>query len=279
MTDIPEDFEYIAKGFKSLGIPTSDIAFYNHPKFLEAEIQNPKLIELYAAFVRLRPRDDAYEEYARKIVPLVAQILAEEIQSDGQLGACVDAAQMLNKILEELGIWSYLVQGSMTISEPSLPCPTYFWLFDEKPIPGHVWVTAPPFDVIDITLKAQPYERHEADLLPIVVVSEGEMRIRPESTEFLEPSILASALSRVGGPIKTVHERAYPGMMSAVNFFPSWQLKKGKLILRYATGGISLSDAPNLTAIKNRKWNGRHAFAVLSDIIRPALDAADDKLV
>ncbi|MBL1406510.1 MAG: hypothetical protein COC00_011045 [Rhizobiales bacterium] len=240
---------------------------------MRAEADNASVLELYAAFVRMRPRDADYDTHVKETVPIVTRKLAEEIQSDGQLGACVDVAQMLNKILEELGIWSYSVQGSLTIMDPSLPNPTCFWMFDEKPVPGHVWVVAPPFDIIDVTLKAQPYGRHEADLLPLVLTSEGGKRIRPSSEEFFEPSLLAAAYRAVGGPRDTIHERTNPGMMSAINFFPSWQLEEGTTRLRYATGGISLSDAPDLPAIKNRTWNGRYASAVLDDIIRPALDA------
>lgn len=75
----------------------------------------------------------------------------------------------------------------------------------------------------------------------------------------------------------SVHKRSNPGMMSAVNFFPSWELKEGSTLLRYATGGVSLSDAPNLAAIKNRTWNGRYAVAVLNDLILPALEAETHK--
>lgn len=277
MIDIPCSFADLEKLFSELGVPTSEIEFYNTPSFMKAEADNSSVLELYAAFVRMRERDADYEADVRRIVPIVADKLAEEIQSDGQLGACVDVAQMLNKILEELGIWSYSVQGSLTITNPALPNPTHFWMFDQQQIPGHVWVVAPPFEIIDVTLKAQPYQRQEAQLVPTVVTSEGGERITPRSDDFFEPSLLLATHHSLGGAIATVHERSHPGIMSAVRFFPSWLVKVGKTQLRYAVGGISLSDAPNLDAIKNRTWNGRYASAVLEDVIRPALRTASHK--
>lgn len=277
MIDIPNDFDTLERLFADLGVPTSDIAFYNHPNFMAAEAENPSVLELYAAYVRLRPRDAAYDKHVRQTVPVVSQTLAEEILSDGQLGACVDASQMVNKILEELGIWSYSILGSLTIADPSLSNPTHFWMFDEKPLAGHVWVVAPPFEIIDVTLKAQPYERGEADLMPDVLTIESSKRIIPNSVDFFETGLLAIAHRTVGGTKETVHQRTHPGMMSAVDFFPSWLVKLNKTRMRYATGGISLSTAPDLEAITNRKWNGRYAAAVLRDVVRPALNAERTK--
>ena len=273
LIDIPEDYQNLVEFFKAQDIPVSDIGFYNHPAFMQAESQNPSFLELYAAFVRLRPREVSYDDHVRKTVPLVAETMAEEILRDGQMGACVDVAQMLNKILEELGIWSYSVQGALTIDAPSLPVPTHFWMFDEKPVPGHVWVVAPPYEIIDITLKAQPYERSEADLLPMFLVSEGSQRVEPKAQDYFEPSLLAQYHLTSGGPISTVHKRSNPGMMSAVKFFPSWELDENGTRIRYATAGITLSDAPNLAAIKNRTWNGRYASDVMKDLILPKLEA------
>lgn len=277
MINIPDNYDALLKLFKTLDIPTDEIGFYNHRSFIRAERRNVSFIELYAAFVRLRSREASYDDHVRKTVPIVAKILAEEILSDGQLGACVDAAQILNKILEELGIWSYSIQGAIKIDAPELPNSTHFWLFDEKPMPGHVWVVAPPYEIIDVTLNAQPYSRNEAELLPQFLISEGGKRVEPNALDFTEPMMLAMQHKMLGGSLRNVHKRTNPGMMSAVNFFPSWELKEGSTLLRYATGGVSLSDAPNLAAIKNRTWNGRYAVAVLNDLILPALEAETHK--
>lgn len=273
MIDIPNDFGTLEKRFADFSVPTTEMAFYNHPAFMVAEAENPSVLELYAAFVRMRTRDAAYDNHVRQTVPIVAQTLAQEILSDGQLGACVDASQMVNKILEELGIWSYSILGSLTIADPSLSSATHFWMFDDQPRAGHVWVVAPPFEIIDVTLKAQPYERGEADLMPDVLALESSERITPNSIDFFETELLAHAHRSVGGARETVHQRTHPGMMSAVDYFPSWLVTQDKARMRYATGGISLSTAPDLEALKNRTWNGRYAAAVLRDVVRPALDA------
>ncbi|EEA94901.1 hypothetical protein [Pseudovibrio sp. JE062] len=268
---IPSTLNELEKQFIKHDIPTSKIAFYNHDNFLRAESKNQSFLELYGAFVRMRKRDADYDKYVRRVVPIVAQQLARETLSDGQKGACVDVALMFTKILEELGVWSYSIQGALKITNPELPTPTHFWMFDEDPIPGHVWVVAPPYEIIDITLQAQPYQRQEANLVPRILLSEGGKRITPKSTDFFEPSLLDRHHQMIGGKIASIHEQTHPSIMSAVKFFPSWLIKEGKTQLRYATAGISLSDAPNLNALKSRTWNGRYASAILEDLVRPAL--------
>ena len=83
---IPADAKILARIFSNRGIPTDQINFYNHPAFLAAERQDPSFLEFYAAWVRARRRDDAYDVHVRRVVPRMADIIADEIARDGQLG-------------------------------------------------------------------------------------------------------------------------------------------------------------------------------------------------
>ena len=65
MIDIPNDFGTLEKRFADLSVPTTEMAFYNHPAFMVAEAENPSVLELYAAFVRMRTRDAAYDNLNR----------------------------------------------------------------------------------------------------------------------------------------------------------------------------------------------------------------------
>lgn len=150
---IPSDLKVLARLFSNRNISTDQVAFYNSAEFLEAERADPSFLEFYGAWVRARPRDSGYDSHARKVVPRVAQIIADEIIRDGQLGVCIDASMMLTKMLEEEGVWCYAAKGALSISEPRLEDPTHFWMIDDEPAAGHVWVVAPPFEIVDVTLQ------------------------------------------------------------------------------------------------------------------------------
>src|SRR4051812_44414155 len=100
---IPSDLKTLTRLFTNRGIPTDSIAFYNHPRFLETEQKDPTFLEFYGAWVRLRPRAAEYDEHVRRVVPRMAEIIANEIGRDRQMGVCIDAAMMLTKMLEEEG--------------------------------------------------------------------------------------------------------------------------------------------------------------------------------
>lgn len=263
----------LSRLFGERGIPTSEIAFYNHPAFLAAEQTDPAFLEFYGAWVRARQRDAAYDTRVRRVVPKIAEILADEIIDDGQLGVCIDASMMLTKMLEEEGIWCYAAKGSLTVSAPGLDEPTHFWIIDDEPAAGHVWVVAPPFEIVDIALKGQLWQRGEAALVPKTVVLETSRPVTPEPYDFMSTSVLARAFRQQGPLPRDFHLRAVPGLVRPAKFFPSWEVDIGETTLRYACAGITVSDGPSLYAIRSRRWNGKLAGELFDEVVRPALRA------
>jgi len=270
----PTDQKTLARLFANRGIPTAAPAFYNNPAFLAAEQDDPAFLEVYGAWVRSRARTADYDAHVRRVVPLIADVVGREIARDGQLGVCVDASMMLTKMLEEEGVWCYGAKGALTILAPSLPEPTHFWMFDETPAAGHVWVVAPPFEIVDVTLKTQPYERGEAALLPDSVVTEHAELIVPSAEEYVAASILRRAHARRGLLPSDIHLQISPDLARATKAFPSWQVQVGTTTLRYAAGGVTVSDGPSLHAITSRRWNGMLAGELFDEVVRPALRAA-----
>ncbi|WP_294314036.1 hypothetical protein [uncultured Sphingomonas sp.] len=49
--------------------------------------------------------------------------------------------------------------------------------------------------------------------------------------------------------------------------------KVGATTLRYAAGGVTVSDGPSLHAITSRRWNGLLAGKMFDRLVRPALRA------
>ncbi|HBL93780.1 MAG TPA: hypothetical protein DHV57_15435 [Hyphomonas sp.] len=270
---IPTDISSLSQLFLSRGIPTTDIGFYNHPGFLAAEREDVTFLEHYGAWVRARPRDPDYEDHVRAIVPKMAAVLAEEILRDGQLGVCIDAAMMLSKMLEEQGIWNYAAKGALSIGAPGLSSPTHFWLYDTEPAAGHAWIVAPPFEIVDVALKSQPYQRGEASYLPAALVSEAGRPIKPEAHEYVSAEIIAREYARRGTISRDLHFQIAPALKTVTSRFPSWEVSAGKATLRYAVGGVTLSDGATVYDITSRTWNGRSAGELYDHIVLPALSA------
>lgn len=268
------DAAKLASLFEAHGIPFDTPAFYNHPSFLAAERTNGAFLENYGAWVRARPRTSDYDKHVRKLAPLISQTVAREIARDGQLGTCVDATMMLSKMFEEEGIWCYGAKGALNIFNPALPDPTFFWMLDQTPVAGHVWLVAPPFEITDITLRTQPYQRGEAKLVPAWVIEEAPKPIVPKADEYVATSILQEVRRDLGSLPADIHFQLSPDLRRAAKAFPSWEVREGKTVLRYAAGGVTVSDSPSLHAIKSRTWNGMLAGEMYDRVVRPALAAA-----
>lgn len=261
----------LSRIFARHGVSTDKISFYNSPEFLSAESHDPSFLEFYGAWVRARTRDAAYDEHVRRVAPLIGELVAKEISLDGQLGVCIDASMMLTKMLEAEGIWCYAAKGALTISAPELGDPTHFWMIDDEPVAGHVWVVAPPFEIIDVAIRAQVWQRNEANLLPNAIILETATRIVPEPDDFMSDSVLNRAYQRHGPLPRDYHLRAVPGLARPAQFFPSWEVKTDGATLRYACATAIVSDASSLHTLTSRRWNGRLAWELYDEVVRPAL--------
>lgn len=164
----------LSEAFGTFGIPTDDPGFCDHPSFLALEQRNPELLNLYATYVARRTYTDQYLRQAELKIKSAAQSLHRELVDHGRLGACVDISGILSRILDREGIWNTCVKGSLTITFPAnsgIP-PRYFWSCDTGEfVAGHAWLFAPPFTVVDISARQQPYEGLESSFVPEYVLS------------------------------------------------------------------------------------------------------------
>ena len=156
---------------RAKGVRIDRIAFYNEDAFRVVERHDPIFLQYYAAWVRSRPRDTAYEERVRKILPAVAEAVASEVARDGKVGVCIDVSMMLLKMLEAQDIWCYAAAGALTIAS-KLRIPIRFCKYDVRPTAGHYWIVAPPFEIVDITLPYQLWHGAEREILPSLVLLE-----------------------------------------------------------------------------------------------------------
>jgi hypothetical protein len=91
---------------RKLGIGTAKPGFYDDPKFLAAEKNDPTLLEAYADFVESMDFEAAYLTSAERCIEYTARFLYERLVSDGRKGACIDASCVLSRFLERQGVWN-----------------------------------------------------------------------------------------------------------------------------------------------------------------------------
>ncbi len=255
--------------FADLEIDTSKPGFHDHPRFLAVEREDGEFFNTYAAFVHQRAYQPDYLARARAVVPTVARILYEQLVAEGRLGACVDLSMALARILERLGIWSYMVKGALTIEYPKSArlANTHFCPINEAGISGHVWVAAPPFRVIDLTIKRQPYASLRTPIyLPDFVLAEKGGACSPTVYDLCDP---------VDGqmPPSGFHFEVVPHLRPMLRMFPGLEVKHDQTQCRYFTCAPSASNEA-LEDINNQTWAGRSAAAIYHELVVPALDQA-----
>lgn len=155
--------------FRRLKIDFSSPGFYNDKKFIDEERTNNLFLEDYAFYIEKKTYEAKYLAEAESNICKIARLFSNEIKIAGLLGQCVDSAMILSLILERAGFWNYIVKGSVTIKCPErygYPL-TYFHSCDVNQFTAaHVWIVAPPFSIIDVAIKLQPYKRIDAEIIP-----------------------------------------------------------------------------------------------------------------
>lgn len=269
MADFNESFRKIDRDFANKGIPTDKPGFYDHPAFVRIEKSNPDYLNNYARFVQKQIYSREYLEASRSVILKTSEILHEELKRDGRLGACVDVSMVLSRILDEEGIWNFSVKGALSIysTDNNAALPIHFWPYDTKEIAaGHAWVFAPPFSIVDITLKYQPYDEEVKKLIPdYILIEKGTIsEARPEEIFSNTYRLMLPPLNR-----NTI-KKYEPKLAKFSEVFPTIQIKKDDLIFRYTPCGIGASDKP-LSNITSLQLNGRHGIDIYKEIIIPQL--------
>ncbi len=275
MINYTASFADIETDFKSRRIPLDMPGFYDHPNFLETERLYPTYLNHYARYVHDRLTNTAYDAHVRKTVPIVAQIFHEHLKSHGRLGACVDISGLLSRALEREGIWNFIVSGSLTIDFPSIAniSPRYFWSIDTGEFTAaHAWVAAPPFYVIDISIKLQPYSDGEELYLPTIVCVEAETLSEGVLEDIISPEVRVY-LSQRGIPKNQQLQHVGPEIATFMKVFPARLVKIGKTTMKYIPVAITAPDCPfeEMTSII---FEGRTGFEIYTNEIKPALAEA-----
>ena len=246
-------FARLDEKLRGHGVNTAEFGFYDQPAFVALERANPVALELYSSWVLTRPRDDAYDTHARATVPKLAALIEAQIAATGARGTCVNTATAMARMLDRLGVWSFTARGSLTIEIPSKPdvggryFPENEFRANQDDVAGHGWVVAPPFIVVDPTLRHQNWVDLQPDiaaLLPTVVAAETGEVVRPRWFD----TVSGTAVTMNG--IKK-HElngqlpyRFSTHLARVERFLPGRDIRLGELSLRYIAGSVTVSEHP-----------------------------------
>jgi hypothetical protein len=265
----------LEKTFGELGIDISRPGFYDDPRFVLAERRDSRFLEKYAEYVRVRNYDSAYLARARTEIPLILPIVFQELAKDGRLGACIDIGLMLSRILEHEGFWNYITKGSLTLTfakETGIRR-KYFWTYDPAGTPGftaaHAWIAAPPYFVVDVAVKQQPYSEGR-NLMPEYVLDDIGSSASPTAEDVFSPEFRALASARLGVPERSLTLEIEPRLTNFLERFPASHTTIGQVDLKYVPTAIGAPDAP-FEEMNNWQVNGRLGIELYNELVSPAL--------
>ena len=262
----------LERAFSNRNIPFDAPGFYDHPTFLMQERLDSRFLELYARYVEARPYDDGYLADAATKIDIAANALTLAVKADGRLGACVDASGMLGRMLDRLGVWNYVAKATLTITFPSDSGITdrYFWSFDEGSFAApHAIVVAPPFGVVDVTVRHQVYDGCEGDYLPPFVMARDWLSAKWTPEDLANPEI-RTALRMQGMSFDTFLQRQNPSMGDVMRALPPRQVNLGDTRLKYVVVAVGGTIEP-LEAITGYKPCERTALQIFEQDIAPLI--------
>ncbi len=257
-------------------IDSAKPGFYDDPAFMAAEKDDPLFLENYARFVDTRTFSPEYLTLAKVEIPLIASICQQELVADGRLGACIDIGMILSRILEHEGFWNYQVKGSVTVKFPQTSGigNRYFWSYDVIPhgqqsfAAAHSWIVTPPFTVVDVAIRQQPYKRGR-ELLPDMVLSDNATGAKVTIDDVFSPDIIAFARAKQVPKSKIARTYA-PHWLQFSQDFPGTEVTIGEIRLVYIPVAIGAPDLP-FEKMNGAHFNGRLGIEIYNDLVVPAL--------
>lgn len=203
--------------------------------------RHSEALHWYARHVEKQVYAPAYLQRVRQLVPALCRWLGKELIADGRSGLCVHTSALLSRLLEDLGIWNYVVAGGCVLSFiPADLRPRVFYLFDLQPVEvPHAWVVAPPFYLIDLTLRQQRYPGAERQRIPQQVLSCCAPQVSVQPEDVCTPALLQGLLLR-GWPREALLQRAFPQFWHFLKQFPARQIAASGVSIKYIPARLLL---------------------------------------
>lgn len=181
--------------FIQRGVDPAKPGVHDTAAFLEAETRDAKAMNFVARLVEARNYSAAELLLAERKIVVAANAIAGRVARDGRHGLCVVASGILSRILDELHVWNYTAKSNLAIQFPSTVSTgwRYFYSIDSGNFTApHAIVVAPPFAVIDVTVKHQMYDNAAmSQYLPELVATKEFRPCRVSAAELISPEARA----------------------------------------------------------------------------------------
>jgi len=226
----------------------------------------------------LRPRDKNYDQHVRTVVPKLTRILARAFQADSLEGACIGASTALTHMPSRLSVWSFGLAGSTILEVPANRLRKDLFAVDfpdsDQSEVGHVWVVAPPFQIVDATIALQNWGNSPIrPFIPDSLVVETEASvITPTVDDLISPLVQKrKLLESEGVQDSNLHNELIPNLSGFNENFPALSLTIGALHLRYCPTSPAMPNEP-LEEIMSSSHYRRSAIEIWQQEVVPAFD-------
>lgn len=243
----------IEEWFVRRDIDPSSPGLHDSAAFLSAEQQDPKALNMVARLVEARAYSSDYLFAAEKKVRVAADAVWRRVARDGSTGLCVVASGILSRILDELGVWNYTAKANLAVYFPKSMSrePRYFYSIDFGHFTAaHAIVVAPPFTVVDVTVKYQQYDKKAMpQALPDMAMTKEFRPYRLSPEELISPEV-REALSMQEMSIERFLNRDHPDMLELMKYLPSREITFGETRLGYGLVAVGGYQEP----LRDLKW-------------------------
>lgn len=136
-------------------VPSPFPGCYDHSDFIRAEER-----DAHAAFLSYAVHVSESVNRSARTIERFATEIASHASAREKMSNCIDISLFLQRALEERGVWSVVIHGSVIVCFDN----DVVYEIHEYDTPkysgastGHSWLLAPPFDVVDLTVKHQRF--------------------------------------------------------------------------------------------------------------------------
>lgn len=248
---VMDNFEQLQALFGEIGVDTSKPGFYDEPSFIAHEKENPQFLAQYGLYVATQPYPPEYLKSARQKIKELCKFLHTRLLQDGRVGACVDMSGSLGRMLDREGVWNVPVSGPVTVYfDPESKLQPYHFVSmtmrESDAVVPHAWVIAPPFKVVDLTIKLQDYPRGCATCLPQYIMADtptaGTMTVK----DWMDDSAIAQYKRECGKAptLESIGANLAPQAFEMVRRLGVSEVKTPKAKVKYMPGAVNVSDCP-----------------------------------
>lgn len=273
MIELTDSIEDLIEFFEMYNIDIDSPGFYDDLNFIRLEQMIPNFLEYYAAYVIKKSYSSDYLKESEEKIIKISQILSKELVVDGRQGACIDLSLVMSRILDLENIWNYISKGSVTVEFPNTSNinKKYFWSVDYGEFQaGHVWIVAPPFKIVDLTIHQQPYKMNEEKYIPPLILQKESNISKLHLPDLISPEVLQQLNITVGRDPVKILKNINPRLISFYDSFKIENFSINNTKFRYTPYGISASDVV-LKDIRSLKLNGMYGIQIYNDLIRGKL--------